>query len=76
MVDLEAVWMAPAVVMVQAVPLREEVLDRTDGRGERGAYRFVRRLELRVLAAATRTLVMQAIAPSLERSCRRCSRAD
>ena len=53
MVDFEAVWMAPPVVMVQAVPLREEVLDRTDARGERDAYRFVRRLKLCVFAGST-----------------------
>jgi hypothetical protein len=53
--------------MVQAISLREEVLDRTSGRDKRGARGFVDGLELRRLARSTRAFVPHTVGTTLDR---------
>ena len=65
-VNVEAVGVASTVVMVQAVSLRKEVFDRTNGRGERRTDRFIAGAELRRPSGLTRTLIVQAVTATLD----------
>jgi hypothetical protein len=64
MVNLETVWMASTVLVVQAVSLGQ-VLERARGRHERRARCFIQRLEIRGARAAPHALIVHDLATTV-----------
>lgn len=65
MVNLKTVWTVSTVLVVQAVSLGQEVLERARGRDERRARCFIHSLEIRGALASPHALIVHDLATTV-----------
>jgi hypothetical protein len=65
MVNLETVWTVSTVLVVQAVSLGQEVLERARGRDERRARCFIQSPEIRGALASPHALIVHDLATTV-----------